>query len=143
VSVKSHTYPFIHCAVHDISPNLPVSPNAATPKVRSGTPVGEDESGDYVWDVFYHRPVTLSEWNSVAARTGTLTGLPVSVLDPDDSGSDSEADDEADEDSNAEEYYKNEYPEDETDSEPEHSDEFHEGSDYDDVIHYTDDGEDF
>ena len=30
------------------------------------------------------------------------TGLPVSVLDPDDSGSDSEADDEADEDSNGE-----------------------------------------
>lgn len=96
-----------------------MSPNAATPKVRSGTPVGEEESGDYVWDVFYHRPVTLSEWNSVAARTGTLwvlcsfylssllssclsTGLPVSVLDPDDSGSDSEADDEADEDSNGE-----------------------------------------
>lgn len=49
-----------------------MSPNAATPKIRSGTPVGEEESGDYVWDVFYHRPVTLSEWNSVAARTGTL-----------------------------------------------------------------------
>ena len=27
--------------------------------------------GDYVWDVFYHRPATLSEWNE-AANVGTL-----------------------------------------------------------------------
>jgi len=111
--------------IHDISPNSPISSTAATPKVRSGTPAGDDESGDYVWDVFYHRPVTLSEWNSVAARTGTLTGLPASLLDSDESGSDSEAEDEADEDSNAEEYYKNDYPDEETDSEPDHSGEFH------------------
>jgi hypothetical protein len=26
---------------------------------------------DYVWDVFYHRPATLSEWNE-AANVGTL-----------------------------------------------------------------------
>ena len=27
--------------------------------------------GDYVWDVFYHRPATLSEWIE-AANVGTL-----------------------------------------------------------------------
>ena len=27
--------------------------------------------GDYVWDVFYHRPATLSEWTE-AANVGTL-----------------------------------------------------------------------
>jgi len=27
--------------------------------------------GDYVWDVFYHRPATLSQWNEVA-KVGTL-----------------------------------------------------------------------
>lgn len=30
------------------------------------------ESDDYVWDVFYHRPASLSEWNHVAANVGTL-----------------------------------------------------------------------
>jgi len=29
------------------------------------------KSDDYVWDVFYHRPATLSEWNE-AANVGTL-----------------------------------------------------------------------
>ncbi|KAF8895310.1 hypothetical protein BD779DRAFT_1498770 [Infundibulicybe gibba] len=29
---------------------------------------------DYVWDVFYHRPATLSEWNQ-AAKVGTLYGV--------------------------------------------------------------------
>ena len=29
------------------------------------------DGGDYVWDVFYHRPATLSEWNE-AANVGTL-----------------------------------------------------------------------
>jgi len=27
--------------------------------------------GDYVWDVFYHRPATLTEWNEIA-NVGTL-----------------------------------------------------------------------
>ncbi|CAA7261453.1 unnamed protein product [Cyclocybe aegerita] len=79
---------------------------------------------DYVWDVFYHRPVTLSEWNE-AAKVGTLTGLPAS-FDGYDSLSDSDEEvDEADEDSNAEEYYKNDYPDEEDDS-----DEWHEDSEY-------------
>jgi len=86
------------------------------------------EDGDYVWDVFYHRPATLSEWNE-AANVGTLTGLPPSFGDVYDSASDSEEEeDEGDEDSNAEEYYKNDYP-DEIDS-SESSDEFHEDSEY-------------
>ena len=29
------------------------------------------DEDDYVWDVFYHRPASLSEWNS-AATVGTL-----------------------------------------------------------------------
>ncbi|KAG7447893.1 uncharacterized protein BT62DRAFT_929994 [Guyanagaster necrorhizus] len=70
------------------------------------------ESEDYVWDVFYHRPSTLSEWNE-AATIGTLTGLPHSLMDRYDLDSDSEEEDEADEDSNAEEYYKNDYPDEE------------------------------
>jgi len=89
-------------------------------------PSGSD--ADYVWDVFYHRPATLTEWNA-AANVGTLTGLPPSFGAVYDSASDSEEEeDEADEDSNAEEYYKNDYP-DEIDS-SESSDEFHEDSDY-------------
>lgn len=114
---------------------------ATSPCITSGTgtPINESSS-DYVWDVFYHRPASLSEWNSVAARTGTITGLPSSLLNSDDSDSGSEAEDEADEDSNAEEYYKNDYPDEDYDSESA-SDEFHEESDYDDMMHC--DEEDF
>ncbi|KAJ7644344.1 hypothetical protein FB45DRAFT_897592 [Roridomyces roridus] len=82
---------------------------------------------DYVWDVFYHRPATLTEWNEVA-NVGTLTGLPPSLTDPYDSASDSEEEDEADEDSNAEEYYKNDYPDEEDSSDDDSGDEFHEDS---------------
>ena len=35
------------------------------------TSPGQEES-DYVWDVFYHRPVSLAEWNELAANIGTL-----------------------------------------------------------------------
>ncbi|KAK0463951.1 uncharacterized protein EV420DRAFT_1303814 [Desarmillaria tabescens] len=94
------------------------------------------ESSDYVWDVFYHRPSTLSEWNEAAA-VGTLTGLPPSLTDPYDSDSDSEIEDEADEDSNAEEYYKNDYPDEEELSDWSGSgDEFHEHSDHEDFYRY-------
>ncbi|KAF8237136.1 hypothetical protein L208DRAFT_1431751 [Tricholoma matsutake] len=34
-------------------------------------PASTSTSNDYVWDVFYHRPATLSEWNE-AANVGTL-----------------------------------------------------------------------
>lgn len=49
------------CIVHDMSPEK----NLATP------PLSTSQSDDYVWDVFYHRPATLSEWNA-AANVGTL-----------------------------------------------------------------------
>ncbi|KAJ3505289.1 hypothetical protein NLJ89_g7498 [Agrocybe chaxingu] len=92
---------------------------------------------DYVWDVFYHRPVTLSEWGE-AANVGTLTGLPAS-FDGYDSLSDSDEEvDEADEDSNAEEYYKNDYPDEEDDS-----DEWHEASEYEDYRARNDSDSDF
>ncbi|KAJ7645642.1 hypothetical protein DFH06DRAFT_591693 [Mycena polygramma] len=90
-------------------------------------PPSASSTDDYVWDVFYHRPATLTEWNE-AANVGTLTGLPPSITDPYDSASDSEEEDEADEDSNAEEYYKNDYPDEEESPEEEDSDEFHEDS---------------
>jgi hypothetical protein len=91
-----------------------------------------DSDSDYVYDVFYRRPMPdtfdVSTWNHLAA-IGTLAGLPPSVNDPDESDSESEAEDEDDEDSNGasfgqnrahlndeflcftdENYYKNEYP---------------------------------
>lgn len=51
-------------AVHDIDTN----PSTFVPQVLS-EPI--QKADDYVWDVFYHRPVTLSEWNE-AAKVGTL-----------------------------------------------------------------------
>jgi hypothetical protein len=98
---------------------------------------------DYVWDVFYHRPATLSEWNE-AANVGTLSGLPPSITGSYDSESESEEEDEADEDSNAEEYYKNDYPDEDDSSfdDSTGSDGFHEDSDQDDLIHYNEDGDD-
>ncbi|KAF9454838.1 hypothetical protein P691DRAFT_804200 [Macrolepiota fuliginosa MF-IS2] len=130
--------------IHDISSNATIDPaTTPTPHIK-GAPVNDTETDDYVWDVFYHRPATLSEWNSVAARTGTITGLPISVLDSDDSDSEFEEEDEADEDSNAEEYYRNDYPDEEsTDSEPEESDEFHEDSEHDNMMGYRDELENF
>ncbi|KAF8158231.1 hypothetical protein B0H34DRAFT_674684 [Crassisporium funariophilum] len=113
-------------------------------------PPATTAEGDYVWDVFYHRPATLSEWNE-AANVGTLTGLPPSFGAVYDSASDSEEEeDEADEDSNAEEYYKNDYP-DEMDSSGSSGfcvisyfqDEFHEESDYDDMMHYRNPAQNF
>jgi len=117
--------------IHDID----IGSETNTPALKKPSDViGQHTSpqsaldGDYVWDVFYHRPATLSEWNE-AANVGTLTGLPPSFGAVYDSASDSEEEeDEADEDSNAEEYYKNDYP-DEIDN-SENSDEFHEDSEY-------------
>ncbi|KAF8967109.1 hypothetical protein BDZ97DRAFT_566928 [Flammula alnicola] len=121
--------------IHDVDVNTSdASPALKKPSgsaLRTGVPLATSNDDDYVWDVFYHRPATLSEWNEVA-NVGTVSGLPPSFGDGYDSASDSEEEfDEADEDSNAEEYYKNDYPEEE-----ENSDEFHEDSDYDELIHY-------
>ncbi|KAF8552758.1 hypothetical protein OG21DRAFT_1339009 [Imleria badia] len=89
-------------------------------------------AADYVWDVFYRRPYSLSEWNSFAVNYGTVTGLPPSVEDEDLSdNSDSEEEDEADEDSNAEEYYKNDYP-DEEDSDNDDGHSFHDATEDED-----------
>ncbi|KIM43232.1 hypothetical protein M413DRAFT_444040 [Hebeloma cylindrosporum] len=118
--------------IHNIDPN---DNSASTPGGIYGSAganvPSNSSSDDYVWDVFYHRPATLSEWNEVA-NIGTVTGLPPSFGDGYDSMSDSDEEfDEADEDSNAEEYYKNDYPEEEN------SDEFHENSDYEDMMEYN------
>ncbi|KAJ7163253.1 hypothetical protein C8R46DRAFT_1078736, partial [Mycena filopes] len=104
--------------INDISVSAPSAAESSSTETSS--------TDDYVWDIFYHRPATLSEWNE-AANVGTLTGLPPSITDPYDSDEDSEPEDEADEDSNAEEYYKNDYP-DEEDPSDDSSDEFHEDS---------------
>lgn len=85
---------------------------------------GQEES-DYVWDVFYHRPVTLAEWNELAANIGTLYGFPTEDDDYS-TGSESELEDLADEDSNDEGFYKNDYPDEEDDYS---SDEFEDSSD--------------
>jgi len=120
--------------IHDMSP--PGSPSAENPAAESSVPIPESKSrgDDYVWDVFYHRPTELSEWNAIA-NIGTLTGLPPSITDPNDSDSDTEPEDEADEDSNEEEYYKNDYPEEDSSSNAsDGSDMFHEQSDYEDML---------
>ncbi|KAH6911441.1 hypothetical protein BKA70DRAFT_1370631 [Coprinopsis sp. MPI-PUGE-AT-0042] len=72
------------------------------------------EESDYVWDVFYHRPVTLAEWNEMAANIATLYGFPAEGDDYS-TGSESELEDNADEDSNDESFYKNDYPDEEDD----------------------------
>ncbi|KAG6837610.1 hypothetical protein H0H93_006131 [Arthromyces matolae] len=153
--------------LHDMGPGQPPAKDAP---FRGDATMLTD---DYVWDVFYHRPATLSEWNE-AANVGTLSGLPLSITNPYDSASESEEEeDEADEDSNgvclyvtlarsghevliAEEYYKNDYPDEESSSSSggtssslffppliDSSDEFHEHSDYDDMISYDADGNDY
>ncbi|KAG1822623.1 uncharacterized protein BJ212DRAFT_1444934 [Suillus subaureus] len=106
-------------------------------QVLSAAPPAED----YVWDVFYKRPCTLSEWNSVA-NIGTLEGLPPSLDDPYSSDSESEEEDDADEDSNAEEYYKNDYPDEDDSDDSEGSDIFHESSESEDDLRYDNPDED-
>lgn len=58
--------------VHSIDPN---DNSASAPSIMyesAGANVPSSSSGDdYVWDVFYHRPATLSEWNDVA-NVGTV-----------------------------------------------------------------------
>jgi hypothetical protein len=57
--------------VHDISP--PGSPSTAKPAAESSVSISKSKSqgDDYVWDVFYHRPTNLGEWNAIA-NIGTL-----------------------------------------------------------------------
>lgn len=92
-------------------PAVQETPSSVAPNINS-------HAEDYVWDLFYRKPLSLSEWNSSAANVGTVwvdlasvstkvlifnqrTGLPPSAEDDelsDNSGSEEE--DEADEDSN-------------------------------------------
>lgn len=104
-------HPFDSWTVHDV----PLDPKEANLTMRRPAAASTSHSDDYVWDVFYHRPVTLSEWNE-AAHVGTLcvlnavmssinwcihrSGLPPSITDAYASASESEEEDEADEDSN-------------------------------------------
>ena len=65
---------FNESIVHDIDIGSEMTPPAL--KKSSGVigqPILTQSAldGDYVWDVFYHRPATLSEWNE-AANVGTL-----------------------------------------------------------------------
>ncbi|KAI0351434.1 hypothetical protein OH77DRAFT_1411178 [Trametes cingulata] len=120
--------------VNEIAPPSP-SPAAAN---------GDSMDEDYVYDVFYQRPTTFRELYDPGAGSNIakLTGLPpeLSGLYGEDE-SDDEYDDEDDEDSNAEDWYTNDYPEEEepdpASSEEELSGEyeFHEHSDFDDVMH--------
>ncbi|KAF6757558.1 hypothetical protein DFP72DRAFT_1168320 [Ephemerocybe angulata] len=106
------------------------SSNDSIPK----PPTAEDE---YVWDVFYHMPTSLTEWNDLA-NVGMLSTFPASLFDEDyEDDSESELEDEADEDSNEEDFYRNDYPDEESDS-----DEFHEHSEHDEVF-ATNDDDDF
>lgn len=56
--------------MHDTDPKVP-SEKASS----SETGVASE---DYVWDVFYHRPLTLSEWNE-ASNVATLY-VPLGVV---------------------------------------------------------------
>lgn len=54
--------------MHDEKTESPV-PSLEPTKPVSSEPKASDD--DYVWDVFYHRPATLTEWNAVA-NVGTV-----------------------------------------------------------------------
>ncbi|KLO05581.1 hypothetical protein SCHPADRAFT_933553 [Schizopora paradoxa] len=96
--------------------STPSSSLASIPMSASSTSI----SDEYVYDVFYHRPTTLSQWTE-SGNMGTLVGLPSMLFDDDyEIDSESEEEDEADEDSNAEDFYANDYPDEEQSSEEEH-----------------------
>ncbi|KAI0291783.1 hypothetical protein B0F90DRAFT_1774468 [Multifurca ochricompacta] len=129
-----------YLTIHDVKPSASHktgSTGSLTPSYsRSSAPVPIDapapippsDDPDYVWDVFYHRAGLLNDHDAVG-NIATLTGLPGPLADAYASASESEEEDEADEDSNgtsfptdaritlryaAEEYYKNDYPDEES-----------------------------
>ncbi|KAH9954006.1 hypothetical protein BC827DRAFT_1245594 [Russula dissimulans] len=130
---KDKFLPLLEAVLHDVTPST--SPSAestgsltplgslAFPLVPITTPSQIPPRGDpdYVWDVFYHRLGLLNDRDG-AANVATLTGLPESLADAYASASESEEEDEADEDSNdaarfnctSEEYYKDDYPDEES-----------------------------
>lgn len=110
--------------VNDISLD---TPPPRKPVIASGLDVSrktaDAEEEEYVWDVFYQRvdlSGDLSIWDGLA-NVGTLSGLPPTEGDilADEADSDS-VKDEADEDSNEEDFYRNDYP----DTESDESDEY-------------------
>ncbi|CDO69272.1 hypothetical protein BN946_scf185042.g174 [Trametes cinnabarina] len=122
-----------------------VAPPSPSPAAQTSSANGDGMDEDYVYDVFYQRPTTFAELYEPGAGSNIakLTGLPpeLSGLYGEDE-SDEEESDEDDEDSNAEDWYTNDYPDEEepdpASSEEELSDEFHEHSDYEEVIHGDD-----
>ncbi|KAL5482705.1 hypothetical protein ACEPAI_9299 [Sanghuangporus weigelae] len=94
--------------VHEDMPQF-APENLNTPRADLSLPT----SGDYVYDIFYYRPATLLERMNMM-NAATISGLPSDFDMDDEFESDSEIEDEADEDSNAEDYYKNDYPDEES-----------------------------
>ena len=65
----------------------------------SSIPSTVSSNGEYVYDIFYARPSTMTE-KVAAAHMAIVTGLPIEKDDDDEYSSGSEIEDEADEDSN-------------------------------------------
>ncbi|KAH8114547.1 hypothetical protein DFH11DRAFT_1595123 [Phellopilus nigrolimitatus] len=108
---------------------IPDSQPAQQRIARNVSGLSRPSSGEFVYDIFYHRPSTLSEM-TVAANMATVTGLPPAFDDDYDPDSEEEEEDEADEDSNAEDFYRNDYPDEESfDGSESGSDMFHDYSD--------------
>ncbi|KAG9100122.1 hypothetical protein FS749_016209 [Ceratobasidium sp. UAMH 11750] len=109
--------------VNDISLDAPPPRKPVTVSTHASKKLAEDEEEEYVWDVFYQRANLsgdLSIWDGLA-NVGTLSGLPPTEGDilADEADSDS-VKDEADEDSNEEDFYRNDYPDTESDESDEH-----------------------
>ncbi|KAK7689819.1 hypothetical protein QCA50_006458 [Cerrena zonata] len=121
--------------VSDSVPSLP-------PDNSTGAEASNDD--DYVWDVFYSRPASHKELFD-QLNVGLVSGLPQSASGYLDSDSDDDLDEEEDEDSNAEDFYKNDYPDEESASDwgsekgSDDSDAFHEHSDHDSAYQRDDD----
>lgn len=56
--------------VHDIDPSGDITEKDVEELTNKGLAVTPNE--DYVWDVFYHRPATISEWDAAASKVGML-----------------------------------------------------------------------
>ncbi|KAH9968335.1 hypothetical protein BGW80DRAFT_1254476 [Lactifluus volemus] len=110
-----------YLTLHDVKPStsqesigsLTPSRSTAPVPIVMPLPILPRDDPDYVWDVFYHRAGLLNDYDAVG-NVATLSGLPEPLADAYASASESEEEDEADEDSNAEEYYKNDYPDEES-----------------------------
>ena len=68
-TLLTHAFP-VHfpTKVNDIQPS---NTESSSHKPQGSGYPGDRDDSDYVWDVFYHRPTTFSEWKQVA-NVGTL-----------------------------------------------------------------------